>query len=232
MNFFLEELNIDLSEVVIKDDQVHHFKNVARGKSGDTVKVFNGKGLVSFGQVSGVSKKELTIEVTRSLEEKPKRAMSLILGVPKREYLESILRSAVQLGLSEVLLLHTKFTPQKFKPTPRLEKILTSSVIQSENPWLPQVRVLKDWEEALNLPGLKLSFATEVESLSPHKEKKDFRYFIIGPEGGFHKDEIELMKNNVSVTLSKCPTAIMKAETAVPYAVGVLDSFCAMPQNQ
>lgn len=233
MNFFLDQdqaLSEDQIEIV--GDQVHHFKNVGRGKIGDSVKVFDGKGQVYWGVVSSLKKKNLVIEINKKEIAKRNRELNLILGVPKKEYLDSILKSSVQLGLQKIFLVHTKFSPQKYKPSPRQEKLIISAVTQSENPFIPEIIILKDWNEVFMIEGKKLAFSTEVESSSYGENKTHFKNFIIGPEGGFHLDEIAKMKEDQETTLIKCPTAIMKAEVAVSYAAGMIDARCAVPQNQ
>jgi 16S rRNA (uracil1498-N3)-methyltransferase len=231
MNFFIGNDLKDSQFLEVIDDQVHHFKNVSRGKEGDEVKVFNGKGVVIKGIVRELKKKSLTIEVLSKEESTRKRDLSMILGVPKREYLDSILRSSVQLGLKEVLLIHTRFSPQKYKATPRQDKIIQAAIIQSENPWSPEVKLLNNLSDINDLDGAKLLFSTEVaRQMKPIKDT-NFRYFIIGPEGGFHKDEVEFFRDSPDIELIHCPTAIMKAETAVSYAAGMLDASCALFHN-
>lgn len=226
MNFFLNsEQKITEEKIEIIDDQVHHFKNVSRGNVGDIVKAFDGKGSVYFGVVSELKKKRLEIKISKQEKVKKKRELNLILGVPKREYLESILKTSVQLGISKVYLLHTRFSPQKYKASPRQEKLLASAVIQSENPYTPEIVLLKDWSDVFALNGEKLSFSTEIAKTKNLAIKSRPLYFIIGPEGGFHQEELELMQNDPQTILVNCPTAIMKAEIAVPYATGLIDSL-------
>lgn len=233
MNFFLTEEQIVNDKLIqIVGDQVHHFKNVGRGKPGDLVKAFDGNGTIYSGVVTNLKKKQLEIEVTNREVVARKRLMNLILGVPKREYLDSILKSSVQLGLSKVYLVHTKFSPQKYKSTPRQEKLLISAVTQSENPYLPEIVLLNSLEDIFSIEGEKLAFSTEIEDEDVSFEKKRFDSFIIGPEGGFHQEELSLLKNDSKVKLVKCPTAIMKAEVAVSYAAGMIDAYCASLQNQ
>ncbi len=225
MNFFVNEDLLEPDTIEVVDDQVHHFKNVSRGKVGDKVKVLNGRGVILVGVVKELKKKSLQIEVTSKDLPKRKRELGLILGIPKREYLDSILRSSVQLGIKEIYLIHTRFSPQKYKKTPRQDKILKAAVTQSENPWMPEVTLLDNLTEVSELKGNKLLFSTEINEDTLNFGSKVFRYFVIGPEGGFHSDEIDHFKNCQDIDLIHCPTAIMKAETAVPYAAGLVDSL-------
>jgi 16S rRNA (uracil1498-N3)-methyltransferase len=222
MNFYLLSEEIHSDSIEISDDQVHHFKNVSRGKVGDSVKVFNGKGVILNGIVTELKKKNLTIEVTnRERKELSKEALNLILCVPKKEYVESIFRSAVQIGIRNLYLIHTKFSPWKFKNSPRLDKILTGAMVQSENPFLPEITFLNTLEDLNSIKGKKVAFLTEVDK--PITKSSDaILNFIIGPEGGFHEEEISFFEDNEDVFCMKLPAPIMKAETAVNFGAGFL----------
>lgn len=230
MNFFFEDGLEGQKEFLIEDDQVHHFKNVGRGKAGDKVKIFNGKGEVVEATVLELSKKKIRLgKDKRSFFEKKENTLSLILGTPKKEYVESIFRSATQIGLSKIILLETKFSPYKFKAGDRYQKILKSAVVQSENPWIPEILQMKTITELEDLQGGIVIFSTEV------KEKMavdNFRaqYFFIGPEGGLHQEELSYLTQLEGVSIIRCDTPIMKAEVAVPYCAAVTRSLGASPK--
>lgn len=228
MNFFSNDLELSSKQVRFEDDQVHHFKNVNRGKEGDSVKIFNGRGLVANGSVTELKKKNLTIEIEHCEKKVHGTELNLFLGVPKKEYVESILRSAVQMGIRNLYLIHTKFSPWTYKSTPRLEKILTSALIQSENPYLPEIQILKDLSDITSIPGRKMAFVTEVDKpLSEVSRPAEIKSFIIGPEGGFHLDELDFFQNEQTIESVRFPTPILKAEVAVSFGAGFLASLAA-----
>ncbi len=225
MNFYFKELDLQLLEVKIEDDQVHHFKNVSRGKVGDVAKVFNGNGLVALAVVDDVTKKSLLLKIQKIQNFERNETLSLILGVPKREYLESIFRTSVQVGLNPLYLIHTKYSPWKFKASSRLDKILISSMLQSENPYLPEVRVLEGFDEIKAIPGKKIAFVTEENEVNTGE--CEVSSFLIGPEGGFHPRELEVLKSDKNFILSRLSTPIMKAEVAVGYCAGHIQGLAA-----
>ncbi len=221
-NIFLKELSKEKASYEVDGDSFHHFRNVLRGKENEPIKIFNGKGLVGKGVVSSLKKKVMTIECEEFQFFEKQKSLKLILGIPKKEYLESILRSCIQVGINDIDLVTTEFTPWKFKLYDRLHKILESSLIQSENPYLPTISIRDGLEEALSASnaGKVMAFMTEVKEGS--SSKKDIDSFLIGPEGGFSESEIELIRSLQNISVMRCPTPIMKAETAVPYCAGLL----------
>lgn len=231
MNFFIEE-EITINEPFeIKDEQFHHFKNVQRGNAGDDVKVFNGEGLISYGQVSALKKKSLEITVkSNERAERKEEALRLILGTPKKEYVESIFRSATQIGIPEIILVPTKFSPFKFSMHERYQKILRSAVIQSENPWMPKITVLKDFQDMAKLVGPIIVFTTEMNNKELSPEISPLHY-MIGPEGGFHEEELSFLSDLQNTYFLRCDTPIMKAEIAVPYCAALVRTYFASPNK-
>lgn len=221
-NIYYKNLTKDTTTLEIAGDSFHHFKNVLRGKKNDDVQIFNGSGLVAKGSVSELSKREMLISLKSIDERSPYSSPVLILGIPKKEYLESILRSAIQIGVSKVKLVTTEYTPWKYKQYERLDKIMEAALIQSENPYLPELEVYNTLEELLeNLSGATLAFSTEVNANSDQK-LGEFENLLIGPEGGFSKGEIDLLMNNKNILLKRCDIPIMKAEVAVPFGLGFM----------
>ena len=224
MNFYLKNLSdfYNNSFLTISGESFHHFKNVYRGKPGTSGKIFNGSGLVAFGEVREIHKKELIFHVEKYKKYESSNSLKLILGVPKKEYFESIIRSCTQIGINEIMLVQTKFSPWNFKAYPRINKIIESSIIQSENPFSPSIVTLSNLEMIKDVADKVVFFSTESSESENSVCRPEGSAFIIGPEGGFHPSEVELicsLKNTKRICL---PNPIMKSEVAVVYAAGLL----------
>lgn len=221
-NIFYKELNLQSTLIKLEGDHFHHFKNVLRGRVNDEVKVFNGMGLLGQGRVEDLGKREMSISLDEVEEKTPYSSSNLIIGIPKKEYLESIIRSAIQIGVSQISLVTTDYTPWKYKYYERLEKVMESTLIQCENPYLPSIKEYNSLGEALDEhEGSILAFSTEV-SVFEGKDHGHNTSLLIGPEGGFSEREIELLRSHEKVELLKCAIPIMKAEVAVPFGLGLL----------
>lgn len=232
MNFF-STINLENeSSLLIEDEQVHHFKNVQRGKIGAEVKVFDGLGSVAIAQVKEIKKKSLLLDVESYKKvEKKTENLKLILGTPKKEYVESILRTVTQIGIDHILMVETKFSPFKFSMNDRFLKILKSAVIQSENPWMPTIEHLKNLENLSDIKEPILVFSTEKEASKVEELDKGPAYYFIGPEGGFHQDELDYLSGLQNVSFLKCETPIMKAEVAVSYCAAIARGAVASLQT-
>ncbi len=221
MNLFSE--NLDLTTTHIEGDQVHHFRNVLRGKVTDKVKLFDGKGNLAQGVVEKASKRELVVRVENKESVAGFASMEqLTIGIPKKEYLESILRTATQTGVRTVNLVQTQYSPWVFKKYARLDKILISSLLQSENPFLPELRLFDSIESFLQLGHKTLLFSTELqEAIDIQQVEGKFENIFIGPEGGFHQRELEIFNSSDHITSVRLSAPIMKAETAASYCLGL-----------
>jgi len=225
MNFFTDE-NLALNSIwKVQDEQFHHFKNVYRGKEQSKVKIFNGKGVIYYGTVSNIEKKSLGILIEREEAATKNEGVKLILGIPKKEYLESIIKSSIQVGISKIVLINTKFSPYKFKNSDRIEKLIRSSITQSENPWMLEIVELKGLSDVDSLEGQKWVFTTEMSDVNDEPPGSMPDYIFVGPEGGFHQDELVEMAKIKNISFVRCPTPIMKAEIAVPYCAGFVSSL-------
>lgn len=221
MNLFLEELDKTIEVFELEEEQFHHLKNVIRAKIGSKGKVFNGKGLIASYEILSINKKSAEIKFSEFNKVEKPNSLKLILGVPKKEYFESILKSCVQIGINDIYLIHTKFSPWKFKDHPRFLKIIESAIVQSENPYSPKIEFLNDLRDLSKFSSI-VGFSTEVDGLGADQGQAQPEAYLIGPEGGFHREEIELLKTLENIRLVKLATPIMKAETAVVYGAGLL----------
>ncbi len=219
-NIYQKDFNLNTPSLIIEGDSFHHFKNVVRGKKDDEVKIFDGRGHIARGIVTDLRKKEMEVKIESVEYQESYDGPTLILGIPKKEYLESILRSAIQIGVSKIKLVITDFTPWKYKYYDRLEKIMEAALIQSENPYFPQLELFNSLSEVINqVTGSVLAFSTEIEARSSDT-LTTIENLLVGPEGGFSQEEIDILKGADHVTLLRCDIPIMKAEVAVPFGLG------------
>ena len=208
--------------ITMAGDQVHHFRNVLRGKAEDEVSLFDGAGLVFKARVVAVTKKELELEILNELTGlEVETKCALTLGVPKKEYLESMIRSAIQVGVRKINLVQTKFSPWVYRSYSRLDKIMISSMLQSENPILPTIVHFDSLEDFLSQQEETLVFSTELaDAVSSDQKLSHFTNIFIGPEGGFHQEELTRFHDSKQIQCVRINAPIMKAEVAVPFCLG------------
>ncbi|EIE40171.1 16S rRNA (uracil(1498)-N(3))-methyltransferase [Mycoplasmopsis canis] len=150
-------------------------------------------------------------------------ALSLI----KYERFEWALQKLVELGATKIIPMVTEYTNgelykfNKFeKKLERFQTILQNAAEQSFRNIIPELTNLHKFEDVIAMEGYKKIIAHEKqdESASIENNIDSNVLFLIGPEGGFSNNEIEVALNsNVDcVSLGK---RILRAETAAIYMI-------------
>lgn len=199
----------------LKEETIHHLKNVIRIEDGEVFQVVFRDGIFSFAYFDGKLKK--MGEVEESNESKVR--ISLFFGVLKNNKSEDVLRHATEIGVSDfypVLMDRTisDISKKKDKKKERYQKIVESAAKQSKRDIIPMVHDIIKTDDILNFKGdIVLCYEDEDKAQLGEivKELSDNIGLIIGPEGGISNRELEILRDAKKVGLGK---RILRAETA------------------
>ena len=213
---------VEQSPIVLKDDGFHHLKNVVRTRVDDEVLVLNGKGLKVYTKVLSIEKKQIVLEeIKREVVEK-KEHFSLAICLPKKEFFEDAMRIAIQVGIHEIYPLNSEYSQWTYSPSSRLEKILNSSLIQSNNPFYPEIHEPEDLKEFLSKLESPLHYFSS-QNVENSKTSVEFgQKYLIGPEAGFSSEEMQLLENNINCFAHHLPTPIFTTVNATGIGFGYL----------
>lgn len=199
----------------LKEETIHHLKNVIRIEDGEVFQVVFEDGIFSFAYYDGKLKK--ISEVEENHESKVR--LSLFFGVLKNNKSEDVLRHATEIGVSDfypVLMDRTisDISKKKDKKKERYQKIVESAAKQSKRDIIPMVHDIIKTDDLLNFKGdLVLCYEdedkTQLGEIIP--KLSDNIGLVIGPEGGISDRELEILKDAKKVGLGK---RILRAETA------------------
>lgn len=209
--------------LIISGDAAHHL-NVVRVRAGEQIILLNGKGKKLNGSVKLITKNLVEIEVHDVLEEQRKHELSLAIANPKKEAFEDILKMAVELGVKDIYPLSSEFSQYDYAPSERVQRILESALIQSNNPFFPKIHSQASLKEFLENHKDSLVFFNSRPS--EEKDKKDGdngkKTILIGPEGGFSPNEVAQILKFYKIQEIHLPTPILRAPTAVASSIGYL----------
>ncbi len=208
--------------VTIKGDSVHHLM-VARVRVKEKILLLNGSGIKIQGEVLEISKNSIKVKIHSKEAFTPEHQLSLAIAMPKKDAFEDILKIAVEVGIREIHPLVSAFSQYDYTPNERIERILESALIQSNNPFFPVIHAQKKLSDFLSMHEDELVFFNSQVSNSKNHTKKDIRRTIlVGPEGGFSPEEIENILKYPQILEVHLPTPILRAPTAVASSVGYL----------
>ncbi|NPA15471.1 MAG: 16S rRNA (uracil(1498)-N(3))-methyltransferase [Deferribacteres bacterium] len=222
--FIPEELR-EKEWVNIPEEELKHLK-VRRAKEGAEITILNGKGFEAKARLH-LKEKKAHIEQVKDItyRELPIK-VNLYQGVLKSDKMDWVIQKATELGVSSITPLITSRTVAKVKREKRVrwQKIAQEALKQCRRAVLPEINQavsVKEarWEgECLLLwenskKGLK-------EALIQLPELKELN-IIVGPEGGFSREEAELLikKGAKDVSIGE---VILRSETASVYILSVI----------
>ena len=220
---------------------MHHLVTVMRMKVGREFIIFNGLSVHGeYGEFSAtlrhVDKKRAEIEVGVFTPSHTESSLHIHLGacIIKNDRMDWLLQKATELGVKEITPLFSQYTDVKI-PTDRIEKkiahwqkIVVSACEQSGRVMVPVIhtpQALDTWIPSLADKQCRLILHPYVQSYNvdtlPASERPNDLALLVGPEGGFSKEEVGLAITN-QFTGMKLGPRILRAETAPLVAMSIL----------
>jgi 16S rRNA (uracil1498-N3)-methyltransferase len=218
--------------VELDQDQVHYLGNVLRLREGEKLLVFNGKDGEWCAELSTVHKKraELSLEhQTRPQEGGPD--LHYLFAPLKRARLDYMAQKATELGVSALGPVITRHTVVE---RVKLDRILANAIEAAEQCGIlrvPEVmepaklsKVIDGWDEQrlLIFADEMASHASPIEALS-HAGPRPLAV-LIGPEGGFERDERAALLAKPFVLPISLGPRVMRADTAAVATLALVNA--------
>lgn len=216
--------NLENKNIYITDEDFHYLKNVIRLKVNDEILLFNEKNGEYLSRVSEITKKQIVItpiKQTRTPESEKFNDTELIFSPIRHNRQDLIVEKTTELGIKILSPVITAYTNNKNLNIERLNTIAKEATEQSRRlskPIITEPISLIQKLQKFDFEKRTLIYLDErpidnntTEILKKFKDKPIS--FLIGPEGGFSKEEFEFLKSTpaIGITLGH---QILRAETA------------------
>lgn len=202
--FYIEKLTTQT--VVLNEETSKHIVQVLRMQNGEQLQLTDGKCNLFTCEIIDNNRKRCAVTIKETVHTKPQTpnisiAISLLKNSGRFEW---FLEKATEIGVAEIIpLICTRTEKIAFKHE-RMNSILISAMLQSQQTYLPQLHEPVKFNEAISKATQQQKFIAhcEDESNKPQLTSKllntsTSKLILIGPEGDFTKEEIELaLKNN------------------------------------
>ena len=224
--FFVQKCNIDEPFIKIDGEDVSHIKKVLRMREGEEIDVCDSSGFDYKAVIDSINDKDIVCKIKskNKSETEPPIKVTLFQGLPKASKMDYIIQKNTELGISEIVpcaLSRCVVKLEGDKKTARWQKISEEAAKQSGRGIIPKINSPVAIDKAIDMmKEYDLKFVpyeceeqTNLKSVLLSKQDIKTVGFMIGPEGGFDKAEIEKLKQNgiIPVSLGK---RILRTETA------------------
>ncbi|MBT4937153.1 16S rRNA (uracil(1498)-N(3))-methyltransferase [Candidatus Peregrinibacteria bacterium] len=239
--FFLNKECRQKNKIHIHDSAiVHQMNHVMRVKIDDEIICLFNNGEEHLSKVIAVSKKTVQLEILTSYPNKNELLDELVLiqALPKsKEIWERIIQKSVELGVSKIIPLKSSRVSSKFpSDSARIQSIIREAAEQSERGVLPELLESKNINKLpeylkKDQPQLRVFLADSYKSkksplllsfiINSSPLVKGSLGIIIGPEGGFTKEESEFL-NKEGIDSLSLGASILRVETASTSSLAIL----------
>lgn len=184
----------------LDETESKHCVRVLRLEKGDQITLVDGRGGFYTAEISYPNPKRCMVDVIKSEQNFGLRKFQVHIAIaPTKsiERMEWFLEKATEIGISRVTPLLCQHSERKEIKNERLEKVIISAMKQSLKAYLPQLDPLTKFSDFISQPFDGQKFIAHCDEQHRDLLKKmvvpNQNYLIlIGPEGDFASEEIEL----------------------------------------
>jgi 16S rRNA (uracil1498-N3)-methyltransferase len=228
MRRFYHSSSLKLNTKTSLDDfAARHLAQVLRAKVGDRIILFNGDGFDYEAEIKHVDRRDVSVEILNQSANpnESKIRIHLFQALSSNEKMDLVVQKAVELGVQAITPIIASRSQMRLKDEKRDKKlqhwqqIAISACEQSGRAVIPEIYPVSLLTESMNQiddAALNIMLDPEAKTQLNQLASMDTPSHInvlIGPEGGFSEDEIQLCRSKKVITVNLGPR-ILRTETA------------------
>lgn len=225
--YFYQEGVRGLGASILNEETSKHCIQVLRMKTGEALHLSDGKGGLHKAIITTEHKRNCEVNILEStFQEHKGRKVSVAISLLKNtNRLEWFLEKATEMGITEIIPLLCQRTEKQQFRFDRMNQILISAMLQSQQTWLPILHQPTKIETVINQSNYSQKLVAHCEETNkqsiPELSIADDVQILIGPEGDFTTTEIDLALQNGYLPISLGETRL-RTETAGVVAAALL----------
>lgn len=225
---------IQNTQAILQETDHHHIKNVMRFRVGDEVSICDTKGHCYAGTFQEIGEQVVVSLGTQLPNNELPIHVTIAQALIRRERFEYMLQKATELGMHHLIPINTKYSivdvdkKKEQKKIDRWQKIMQEASEQSRRNIVPTISdiVSLSMLDFSHYDAVFVAYEQEQSSntLKTMLQKNKYKniMLIVGPEGGFHPEEIKKMQTHKHVFVVGLGQRILRSETASSYFLSVL----------
>jgi len=195
---------------MLSEEDSGHAVRVLRHTEGDEIVVVDGEGHLYHCQIVSAHPKRCAVQIIKIEEEQgwPYEVQIAVAPTKNLDRMEWFVEKATEMGLNRLIPLKCRFSERKELKTERMNRIAVSAMKQSLKATLPTIDEMTDIKTFLKEPFDGQKFichcyqGMERKLLSKEIIPGAKVRVLIGPEGDFSEDEVQLAIENGYVPVS------------------------------
>ncbi len=228
--FYEPQINLGATSFTCSEETSKHCAQVLRMQGGDAIQITNGMGGVFEATIVEAHKKNTTVQINKE-HAVARASQKIILGISilkNAVRLEWLFEKATEMGVHTIVpLLCERTIHERFK-SDRMNNIIQSAMIQSQQAWLPYLSAPISYKEFIHQYNATDKYIAHCEptnklSIKDLPQSKELM-IAIGPEGDFTMQEIEMAMQAQFQPIGLGPTRL-RTETAGLFSLSVLKTF-------
>ena len=195
--------DISGNNYTLDETESKHCVRVLRLNKGDEITIVDGRGGFFIAEIVDPNPKRCAVKVIKSEVNFGLRNFRVHIAIAPTKNIERIewfLEKATEIGINRITPLLCRYSERKEIKAERLEKVMVSAMKQSLKAYLPQLDQLIKFNDFISQPFDGQKFIAHCDE--HHRELLKNAYkpggnslILIGPEGDFSSEEIELAIN-------------------------------------
>lgn len=226
--FFIKKDCIYNDEIVVTGKDVKHIRDVLRLGIGDRI-TLSSEGINYLCSISDIQKSQVITKIVEKLEgnHEPKVEITLYQGLAKGNKMDLIIQKGTEIGIKDFYPIINNRSVVKIKDinkeqtkVDRWSLISEEAAKQSKRDYVPKINRILSFDDMIKLLDGQRNIIVPYEEENALTIGKALQsvtegmiHLIIGPEGGFDKDEIEKLKA-IGAKIVTLGSRILRTETA------------------
>ncbi len=213
----------------------HHLIRVLRAKKGTEIILFNGDGCEYLAEILDENSRHCQVNITQKtkIENESSLNITLLQGISRGDRMDICIQKSTELGVQTIIPILCQRTGGSLKgeraekKLDHWHKIAVSASEQSGRCIIPTIKPAVDFSQAVQTitSNHKIILAPDAEkTISSIPEPRNNICILVGPEGGFTQDEIQLATDNDFISTSLGPR-ILRTETAGPACIAAAQTL-------
>ena len=236
--FYIDEIKANDNACVITGSEARHITKVLRMKPGDHFILLDGKGSRFKALIKSTSPREVFVVLENPLPKPPSSSVKITLcqGLPKSQAMDYLIQKTSELGVDCIAPFFSERTVVRFEEDRlankmrRWREIAINSAKQCGRGVPAKIEpptyfrdLMAKWrrEEALKVVLWEDEISNNLKELLKWSSSAKNFVGIVGPEGGFAREEIETAEEAGFISVSM-GDRILRAETAAITLVAIV----------